>query len=90
MWKVLLHKISKSKKNRNRLYYGYDFGCGFISWCALINDWRRYSTKGIDEYIRDEQSMAMVQDAKKQEMKDEIKGLSSKLEVLEMVVSNFF
>ena len=36
-------KIFKSDKNNNRLYYGCDFGCGFISWCAPINDPRGYS-----------------------------------------------
>ena len=36
-------KISRSDKNKNRLYYGCDFGCGFILWCAPINDPRGYS-----------------------------------------------
>ena len=43
-------KISRSDKNRNRLYYGCDFGCGFNSWCAPINDARGYSIDTLTQY----------------------------------------
>ena len=80
-------KISKLEKNRNKLYYDCDVGCGFISCWAPVSDLRGYSTEGIDNYVRDEQPMAMARDTEKQEINDEIKRLSSKLEVLEIVVS---
>ena len=36
-------KNSRYKKNNGRVYYSYDYECGFISWYAPVNDARGYA-----------------------------------------------
>ena len=38
-------KIFRFEKNKNKLYYGCDFGCRFNSWCAPLNDPKGYTTE---------------------------------------------
>ena len=78
-WKcgqICLIKISRSNKNRNKLCYGYDFGCGFNSWFAPINDVIGYSIDTIIKYGEDKQIVTYT--TKMQELKDEIKKKKKK------------